>query len=83
MRQRKRKFMLMICTAVFSVTACSSSNSFSDPIDNPEITPKPIPAEGSAKTFTTTADGLYSLAEGAATLYNGASLASLLDNDSN
>ena len=77
MKQYKNKIMLIVCAAAFSITACSSSNSFSDPIDieSPEITPNPTPTAGTAKTFTTTADGLYSLAESEVKLFNGVSMA--------
>lgn len=68
---------MFICATAFSVTACSSSNSFSDPIDfeTPSEAPNPIPTQGTAKTFTTTADGIYSLAEGEAKLFDGVSMA--------
>lgn len=75
--QKRNKLMLLVCAAAFSMTACSSSNSFSDPIDmeTPEVNPNPTPAAGMAKTFTTTADGNYSLMEGESKLFNGVSMA--------
>lgn len=68
---------MFICATAFSVTACSNSNSFSDPIDfeTPSEVPNPIPTQGTAKTFTTTADGTYSLAEGETKLFDGVSMA--------
>ena len=77
MKQYTNKLVVLFCATAFSITACSSSNSFSDPIDmeTPEVTPNPTPAVGTAKTFTTTADGMYSLAESEAKLYNGVSMA--------
>ena len=77
MKYHNHKIMMFICATAFSVTACSSSNSFSDPIDfeTPSEAPNPIPTQGTAKTFTTTADGIYSLAEGEAKLFDGVSMA--------
>lgn len=77
MKYHNHKIMMFICATAFSVTACSNSNSFSDPIDfeTPSEVPNPIPTQGTAKTFTTTADGTYSLAEGEAKLFDGVSMA--------
>lgn len=77
MKYHNHKIMMFICATAFSVTACSSSNSFSDPIDfeTPSEVPNPIPTQGTAKTFTTTADGTYSLAEGETKLFDGVSMA--------
>ena len=33
MKYHNHKIMMFICATAFSVTACSNSNSFSDPID--------------------------------------------------
>lgn len=77
MKYHNHKIMMFICATAFSVTACSNSNSFSDPIDfeTPSEAPNPIPTQGTAKTFTTTADGTYSLAEGETKLFDGVSMA--------
>ena len=76
MKYHNHKIMMFICATAFSVTACSNSNSFSDPIDfeTPSEAPNPIPTQGTAKTFTTTADGTYSLAEGETKLFDGVSM---------
>lgn len=77
MKYYSNKLMMLVCATAFSVTACSSSNSFSDPVDfdTPSEAPNPVPAQGTAKTFITTADGVYSLAQGEVKLYNGVSMA--------
>lgn len=76
MKYYSNKLMVLVCATAFSVTACSS-NSFSDPVDfdTPSEAPNPVPAQGTAKTFITTADGVYSLAQGEVKLYNGVSMA--------
>ena len=33
MKYYSSKLMMLVCATAFSVTACSSSNSFSDPVD--------------------------------------------------
>lgn len=33
MKYYSNKLMVLVCATAFSVTACSSSNSFSDPVD--------------------------------------------------
>lgn len=33
MKYYSNKLMMLVCATAFSVTACSSSNSFSDPVD--------------------------------------------------
>lgn len=33
MKYYNNKLMMLVCATAFSVTACSSSNSFSDPVD--------------------------------------------------
>ena len=77
MKYYSNKLMMLVCATAFSVTACSSSNSFSDPVDfdTPSEAPNPVPAQGTAKTFITTADGVYSLSQGEVKLYNGVSMA--------
>ena len=77
MKYYSNKLMMLVCATAFSVTACSSSNSFSDPVDfdTSSEAPNPVPAQGTAKTFITTADGVYSLAQGEVKLYNGVSMA--------
>ena len=59
MKYYSNKLMMLVCATAFSVTACSSSNSFSDPVDfdTSSEAPNPVPAQGTAKTFITTADG--------------------------
>ena len=43
MKYHNHKIMMFICATAFSVTACSNSNSFSDPIDfeTPSEAPNP------------------------------------------
>lgn len=52
MKYYSSKLMMLVCATAFSVTACSSSNSFSDPVDfdTPSEAPNPVPAQGTAKT---------------------------------
>lgn len=51
MKYYSNKLMMLVCATAFSVTACSSSNSFSDPVDfdTPSEAPNPVPAQGTAK----------------------------------
>ena len=45
MKYYSNKLMMLVCATAFSVTACSSSNSFSDPVDfdTPSEAPNPVP----------------------------------------
>lgn len=45
MKYYSNKLMVLVCATAFSVTACSSSNSFSDPVDfdTPSEAPNPVP----------------------------------------
>lgn len=51
MKYYSNKLMMLVCATAFSVTACSSSNSFSDPVDfdTSSEAPNPVPAQGTAK----------------------------------
>ena len=47
MKYYSNKLMMLVCATAYSVTACSSSNSFSDPVDfdTPSEAPNPVPAK--------------------------------------
>ena len=53
MKYYSNKLMMLVCATAFSVTACSSSNSFSDPVDfdTPSEAPNPVPKTRNSQNF--------------------------------
>lgn len=71
----KNMFALMLGGFLFSLTACSNSTIDIDNTPDVPVVPNPVPANGLARIYTTTADGIYTLRETTAEVKDGTNMA--------